>query len=147
MEVKKAKNEKWWQEGIQFQCQGSGRCCVSRGEYGYVYLTLEDRKRFAKYFGLTTTEFSRKYCKKAEGYWTLRDFSNSCVFLENQNCSVYEARPTQCRTWPFWPENMSAKGWKKEVTSYCPGVGKGKLWKPEEIEGVLKIQVASERNL
>eukprot|EP00961_Rhodomonas_salina_P046921 629705-Rhodomonas_salina.2 len=23
-------------------------------------------------------------------------------------CSLYEARPKQCRTWPFWPENLAS---------------------------------------
>ena len=24
-------------------------------------------------------------------------------------CTVYPVRPLQCRTWPFWPENLSSK--------------------------------------
>ena len=24
-------------------------------------------------------------------------------------CSIYRARPAQCRTWPFWPENLLSK--------------------------------------
>ena len=42
---------KWWKDGIRFECQGSGKCCLSRGTHGYVYLTLEDRRRFARHFG------------------------------------------------------------------------------------------------
>lgn len=139
--------QKWWKEGIQFQCQGSGKCCVSRGEYGYVYLTLEDRRRFAKHFGLPTQRFTREYCQKDDnGYFHLNDFVGACRFLENNRCSVYEARPTQCRTWPFWPETLSAKGWKKEVAAYCPGVGKGKTWSRAEIEEQLRAQVKSEES-
>lgn len=139
--------QKWWKEGIQFQCQGSGKCCVSRGEYGYVYLTLEDRRRFAKYFHIPTQRFTREYCQKDDnGYYHLKDFVGACTFLKDNRCSVYEARPTQCRTWPFWPETLSAKGWKKEVAAYCPGVGKGKTWSRSEIEEQLKAQVKSEEN-
>ena len=135
----------WWKKGVQFECQGSGCCCVSRGEYGYVYLTLTDRRKLAALFKLTVREFSRQYCDKdSNGIWKISDFTSACRFLENKRCQVYEARPTQCRTWPFWPETMSPKGWAKEVASYCPGVGKGKVWSAEEIARNLKEQIRSE---
>lgn len=140
----KKKSQPWWHQGIQFQCQGSGKCCVSRDGYGYVYVTLEDRRRFAKHFGITTQEFTKKYCDKDEGIWKLRDFDENCRFLDGKKCSVYEARPTQCRTWPFWPEVLNARTWSKEVAAYCPGVGKGKVWSKEEIEAQLKEQKKSE---
>ena len=99
----------------------------------------------AKHFRLPTGSFTRKFCDKdSNGYWKLRDFTAACRFLEGAKCGVYQARPTQCRTWPFWPETMSAKGWAKEVAAYCPGVGKGKLWSAEEIEKQLEIQKQSE---
>lgn len=139
--------KKWWAKGIQFQCQGSGKCCVSRGGYGHVYLTLEDRRDLANFFHLTTREFTKKYCIKSEGYWALKDFTSACVFLKGKQCQVYEARPMQCKTWPFWPENMSAKAWDKEVVSYCPGVGKGKVWEAKEIQSQLDKQIRSEKKL
>lgn len=138
-----AKN--WWQDGIRFECQGSGKCCVSRGEYGFVYLTLEDRRRLAKHFRVATREFTRRYCVKEDGLWVLKDFTRACTFLEGKRCGVYEARPTQCRTWPFWPEVMNAKAWDREVKAFCPGVGRGRLWSQEEIEQKLNEQERSER--
>ena len=33
-----------FKNGIKFQCQGSSNCCVSRGMYGYVYLSKKDAK-------------------------------------------------------------------------------------------------------
>ena len=33
---------KIFKNGIKFQCQGSANCCVSRGSYGYVYLSKKD---------------------------------------------------------------------------------------------------------
>ena len=115
------KNQKlpWYKDGVQFQCQGSGKCCISRGEYGFVYVTLDDRKRMAKEFGIPTSSFTKKYCKKTpEGFHLLEEPGRSeCLFLENNQCSVYKARPTQCRTWPFWPEFLDAKKWRAEVKS------------------------------
>lgn len=128
---------KFYAEGIRFECQGSGKCCTSRGAYGYVYVTLADRKRFAKFFGVTVASFTRKYCETTEGHLHLRNPEADCAFLRGNRCSVYEARPSQCRTWPFWPENMNAKAWTKEVQSFCPGVGRGRIWTKAEIEANL----------
>jgi len=129
---------KFWEAGIRFECQGTGRCCLSRGTYGYVYLTLEDRRRFAKHFGIKTAEFTRRECGKTGGHFHLKDVEGACKFLKGKSCGVYEARPMQCRTWPFWPENMKPKIWNEEVKAFCPGVGKGKLYTKAEIEKRMK---------
>lgn len=136
----------WWHDGVRFACQGSGKCCVSRGGYGYVYLTLEDRRRLARALGLGTAQFTRRYCAKTDGYVHLRETGPDCVFLEGKRCGVYEARPTQCRTWPFWPENMSARAWTA-IAAYCPGVGKGRTVPRERIEQILAEQRDSTRRL
>ncbi len=137
----------WWDSGIRFECQGSGQCCVSRDEYGYVYMTKEDRIRMAQALGLSTSAFTKQYCDKEDGIYHLVDGPEGrCHFLEGHRCGIYEGRPTQCRTWPFWPEVMNAKTWKKEVADFCPGVGQGKLWSKEEIQTQLRLQKESEEN-
>lgn len=108
-------------------------------------MTLEDRRRMAKVMGLTTREFTKKYCDQEDGIWKLANPpEGDCMFLKNKRCSVYQGRPTQCRTWPFWPETMKAKTWSGEVAQFCPGVGKGKVWSREEVESQLKDQRRSE---
>ena len=49
-------------------------------------------------------------------------------------CTVYEARPLQCRTWPFWQGNlMSRKAWQ-EASRTCLGIDRGEFFDREEIE-------------
>lgn len=138
--------ENWWQKGVRFECQGSGKCCTSHGEYGFVFMTLEDRQRMAKVLKMKTSAFTRKYCDNTNGAYHLKEDpkNTDCMFLEGKACGVYEGRPTQCRTWPFWPDVMNAKTWKKEVVSFCPGIGKGKLYTGKEIKQILAEQTASE---
>jgi len=31
------------------------------------------------------------------------------VFLKDKQCTVYPVRPAQCRTFPWWKENLSSK--------------------------------------
>lgn len=145
----KLDGKEWWREGVRFECQGSGKCCTSHGEYGFVYLTLEDRKRMAAHLGLSTAAFTRRYCQKTGGVWHLIEKKGQpdCMFLREKRCGIYEARPMQCRTWPFWPEVMTPKAWSKDVASFCPGVGKGRVWSGEEIERLIREQVEWDRTL
>lgn len=138
--------QSWWANGIKFECQGSGKCCTSHGEYGFVFMNIEDRRRMAKVLKMTTSAFTKKYCDRTKGVFHLKERKDNpdCLFLKNKRCTVYEGRPAQCRTWPFWPEVMNAKTWNKEVKSFCPGVGKGKLVPLAVIENNMKEQDLSE---
>ena len=85
------------------------------------------------------------------------DGSYDCVFLDRVTvpgkalCSLYEARPTQCRTWPFWPELLeSEKTWNdaKFGSDGCPGLGKGKTVSLLSIQKQLnETTFAREKNL
>lgn len=137
----------WYSAGIRFQCTGSSKCCISHGEYGYVYVTKDDRRQMAQALGLSMSAFTRKFCQKVDGLFALKDQSapagapRPCTFLEGKACGIYEVRPTQCRTWPFWPETMvNQKTWKKDVAKFCPGVGRGPLWTQKKIDSELEKQ-------
>lgn len=137
----------FWRQGLKFECQGSGKCCVSHGGYGYVFMTLEDRRRMANELQLSTQQFTRRHCEKEDGIWRLKDGENGdCLFLKNRRCTAYRGRPTQCRTWPFWPETLKAKTWNHEVASFCPGVGRGRTWTADEIQEQLREQLESEKH-
>ena len=141
--------KEWWSEGLKFQCQGSGKCCTSHGEYGFVFLTKDDRKRMADHLKLSLAAFTKKYCEQSNGFYHLKEDGKNpdCFFLKDKRCSIYEARPVQCRTWPFWPDVMNAKTWKKEVVTFCPGVGKGAVIPATRIREVLAEQELSEKSL
>ena len=131
------RGKNFYKNGIHFECQGDGKCCVTRGKYGYVYLSFNDRKRIASHLGLSTDSFTAQYTKKVDGLYELQYSGRDCPFLNNGQCGIYVARPWQCRTWPFWPENMDQEVWEKEVASWCPGIGKGRLYTAEEISDIL----------
>jgi len=147
-------SKKWYDKGIRFECQGSGKCCVSHDSYGYVYLTLQDRRNMAKLLNMSTLKFTKSYCQQVDNTFFLKEAlledgstDPACRFLKDKKCQVYKARPTQCRTWPFWPDNMNAKTWNKEVKTFCPGIGKGRLHKLSEIEKPLQEEIAAEKEI
>lgn len=56
--------------------------------------------------------------------------------LKEGKCTIYEVRPLQCRTYPFWHQNLiNQKIWDKEK-DHCPGIGKGRRYTKEEIESI-----------
>ena len=128
--------KKIYSKGMRFQCQRSSNCCVSRGSYGFVYLSKKDILRLSKYTDLSIKDFIKLYCEKTYGFvhFKERRKNSECQFLEKKRCSIYKARPTQCRTWPFWSENMKTKIWNEEIQSFCPGIGKGKMIQQSQIE-------------
>jgi uncharacterized protein len=125
-------------DGIRFECTGCGDCCKSRGRFQYVYVTLAERRRLAQHLGMSTAAFTRQHCERTDGWYHLRDPKNDCRFLDGLRCTVYAARPEQCRTWPFWPDNMKRTVWEQEVKPGCPGVGRGRRYAAEEILMVLE---------
>ena len=81
--------------GIKFQCQGSGNCCVSRGSYGFVYLSSLDIKRLSKFFNFSIKDFKDKYCQITDGFIHLYEKNNikgKCIFLKNKKCTIYSSR-------------------------------------------------------
>ncbi len=81
-------------------------------------------------------EFERLYVRKIGMRKSLVEFPNGdCVFFDNEKrtCTVYDARPRQCRTWPFWKSNVRSPETWQQTCEQCPGSGKGKLYSLEQI--------------
>ena len=79
---------------------------------------------------------------------SLRERKNyDCVFLETGRCSVYQARPAQCRCYPFWEEIIASEETWKAESAFCPGVGKGSIKSPETITDAILEMHAHPRKL
>ncbi len=94
----------------------------------------------ARFLKLDVAEFAATCLRK-----TLRDYAlveqanGDCVFWSPAGCRIYEVRPTQCRTFPFWWEYLrTPKAWG-EAARRCPGVGKGRLYLPQEAEHLMEL--------
>lgn len=122
METVEKEARPWFDDGLRFKCTGCGKCCT--GPSGYVFLSAADVERLAEHFHLTPQEFCKKYTRYVDGQYALLDQKGSedCIFLEGKKCSVYEARPTQCKTFPWWIHNLrDEKDWE-EAAVRCEGI-------------------------
>lgn len=127
--------EPWYKDGLRFQCTGCGDCCT--GAPGFVWVNQEEIDAIAAQIKMDVDEFERKYVRKIGVRRSLVEFDNgSCVFFdeEKRNCKVYEARPRQCRTWPWWSSNIRTEEHWEATREACPGCGEGKLYDIAHIE-------------
>jgi hypothetical protein len=60
--------------------------------------------------------------------------NNRCGVNGFKGCSIYNARPMQCRNWPFWPGNLQSPDDWNTAAKKCPGINKGRLYTFDEIE-------------
>jgi Fe-S-cluster containining protein len=124
-------------KGLRFGCTRCSRCC--RHTPGFVFLSERDVQILCGSLGIARGEFIRAYCRRvATGIAeriSLREKKNlDCVFWEKDGCSVYDARPLQCRSFPFWGSNLSNRSEWETVARECPGIGGGMLHGRDEIE-------------
>jgi Fe-S-cluster containining protein len=113
-------------DGFRFACVAAcTNCCNQKG---FVYLTPQDLRLAAAFLGLTRSEFERKYVYRTKTLLRLRKpRSSQCHFLRSEGCAIHPAKPTQCRTFPFWPELVGSREAWAEAAGYCPGIGSGPL--------------------
>lgn len=125
----------WYRDGLRFECTGCGDCCS--GDPGYVWVDGTEIVALANEMQMTPEDFERKFVRQEGDGKSLTEYPDGdCIFLDPQSrkCTVYNARPTQCRTWPFWDSNLKRKKDWNETCRVCPGSGKGQLYSFEEIE-------------
>ena len=137
----------WWMEGVVFQCQPNcGRCCDEPG--GIVYLTKDDAKRLAEHHAIEVKEWLERDCQTTlDGRFVLDSDAETdiCIYLDSEKkCMVYEARPDQCRAYPWWIENLASKRTWNRTMDECPGIGAEDAF---VIEGeVILMHVMADRN-
>ncbi|MFP3042988.1 YkgJ family cysteine cluster protein [Treponema primitia] len=133
----------FYAQGLRFSCARCSECC--RIDPGFVFLRKKDTEILVSALKMKYTEFVEFYCRwvpDLDGVeqLSLKEKANfDCIFWKN-GCSVYEARPLQCRTFPFWPSILqSTDSWE---AMNCPGMRKGALHSMMEIESILTRQKA-----
>jgi hypothetical protein len=110
-----------------------------------VWFTDAEGRAMADDLGLPHAEFLKTYARTINGRWSLNESRTAhgydCVFLDRTTqpgkalCRVYRSRPVQCRTWPFWDENLtSRRAWDTaRRRTPCPGMDSGTLIPIEKV--------------
>ena len=141
---KSSTDQPWYADGLKFTCSQCGNCCT--GGPGYVWISREEIVKLAEHLKLTPEETVERYCRKIDGKFSLKERRSpaglyDCIFLKEMQiprsgreagddkvvhtiraCSVYHVRPLQCRTWPFWPENLANERAWNQAAKKCHGM-------------------------
>jgi Fe-S-cluster containining protein len=133
-------NHKWYAGGLCFECTGCGECCAGPAE-GYIWITRPEIERTAKFLKMSEEQFRKKFLRRV-GFRTSiieHPTTKDCIFLTDfgggrRGCAIYPVRPMQCRTWPFWKENLRRPNDWNLAAMKCPGINRGPMFTLEQIE-------------
>lgn len=134
----------FYHNGLHFECTRCSACC--RHDPGYVFLSEIDLERLSNHFNLTKDQFREKYCRVVDFGIVSRlslteKPNNDCIMWKEGGCSVYTARPLQCRSFPFWSSNVEDNESWEATGKDCPGIHRGKLHTAQEIETWLQTRL------
>jgi hypothetical protein len=130
--------DKWYRDGLKFECTQCGNCCS--GDPGYVWASKEEIARIAAFLGRSDGWLAPEHLRRVGLHYSLTERAEGdCIFLKRENgkatCSIYPVRPLQCRTWPFWTDNLRSQGeWNALAAQKCPGMNKGQHYDLVQIE-------------
>ena len=110
-------------------------------------MTATDLQNLVEGLGLAAGDVVTRYCRLVDvgggRQVSLAEQENlDCVFWRDGSCVVYEYRPVQCRTFPFWSHNLESRADWDRVAAACPGTGIGELHSVTEIDRLMAIRTA-----
>jgi hypothetical protein len=144
----------WYADGLKFTCSQCGNCCT--GGAGYVWISRAEIVRLSEFLKLPPEDVVERFCRKVDGRFSLKERRTKeglydCIFLKEvgsdsgasaspfsprKACSIYSVRPLQCRTWPFWKENLrDAESWDRS-SKRCHGMNGGRQFSLTQIEAI-----------
>jgi len=132
----------WYRAGLAFSCRQCGHCCGGPQE-GYVWISRPEIDALADHLKTPTAQLKQKYLRRIGLRYSLieKQPSKDCIFLKpipgrGKGCMVYPVRPLQCRTWPFWKENLRSLTAWRQAAAKCPGIGSGLWYDYDKIEAI-----------
>lgn len=114
----------WYRDGLHFACTRCGKCCA--GAHGLAWVTAAELTDVAVVLGTTFDDVLRKHVWLFGDAYAIkkRPATNACVFLADNRCAIYEVRPRQCRTFPFWQSTLATPLAWRAAAGACEGINR-----------------------
>src|SRR5215471_13142112 len=111
-------------EGVeeQIDCLQCANCC----RVATARLTERDVERLAKYLRIKPSRFLAEYAETSEeeGLILRSNSKTGCIFLNGNECIVYDARPESCQKFPHVVRgngSIASRMWELiDRACYCP---------------------------
>jgi len=108
-----------------------------------VWIAEDELARLAAFLGQNVEQVRKQYTRAVSGRRTIVEHpvTHDCIFLQpgagagctGKGCSIYDVRPAQCRTWPFWKSNLASPDRWAQAGMRCPGINRGDRFELAEI--------------
>jgi Fe-S-cluster containining protein len=107
----------------QIDCRACASCC----KQAETNITKRDVEKLARYLGIPPKRFIAEYTTMSaqeDGEVILRRTEAGCVFLDGNDCTIYEARPATCQDFPHLVRgagSIESRMWQMiDRATYCP---------------------------
>jgi Fe-S-cluster containining protein len=106
----------------QIDCRACANCC----KVAETDIAEREIDRLARAVGITRAAFIEQYTTRSDEDNTLilRRTERGCVFLDGNDCSIYEERPETCRNFPHLVRgagSIPSRMWQFiDRATYCP---------------------------
>ncbi len=103
-------------------CRACANCC----KVAETDITERDVARLAKSFRVSAKQFVAEYTTMSvqEEELILRRNEHGCIFLDGNDCTVYDVRPDTCRDFPHLVRgagSLDSRMWQMiDRATYCP---------------------------
>ena len=121
---------------IRFSCNRCGICCGDTIQKTRHILLLEsETTKIQTETAQPIGDFSEQIANKAPYIYEMKKIEGKCIFLKDNQCTIYELRPLICRFYPFELKFSSDQDrYLFTATLECVGIGKGKTLCKEDFE-------------
>ena len=136
--MKKLSNRSYFfDQGLRFECQRCGVCCT--GEPGTIFVNQQEIVKIAHFTKIPQALLISDYLYPYKDSYSIGEHPDGrCLFFQN-GCAIYPVRPSQCKTYPFWFQNLrSPKNWHR-ASRECPGIGQGPKFEKEKILSLMSL--------
>jgi Fe-S-cluster containining protein len=107
----------------EIDCRSCANCC----KVAETDVTGRDIDRLARFLGMTPRDFVEQYTTASafeQKEPILRRRETGCIFLDGNDCTIYEARPDTCRDFPHLMRgtgSFESRMWQMvDRATYCP---------------------------
>jgi uncharacterized protein len=107
----------------EINCRACANCC----KVAETDVTQRDIERLSRYLGITPRQFILEYTTESafdQKEPILRRRESGCIFLDGNDCTIYDARPDTCRDFPHLIRgagSFESRMWQMvDRATYCP---------------------------
>jgi Fe-S-cluster containining protein len=126
---------------VHFQCTKCGICCGdTKQKTRHILLLKTETEQIATATSQPTSQFTTKIKNKAPyNYEMKKTKDGKCIFLKNNRCTIYAARPLICRFYPFELKITHSGKHTFLYTTECPGINKGPILSKNYFRKLLRL--------